>query len=144
ERNVEFNSWTAHLQQSYFDQKDIPSWTLEHPYECPISRLKTDPPPDDPAKLRHEPEPWTKKGIKPTDFPFVDLNTSLQWSAFKRAVDVLRARGNHVVVVINPLNEHMLTEKSREVYAKLKGSIESDLRAMQVDCIVPELLPSEE
>ncbi|HLX61036.1 MAG TPA: hypothetical protein VKX17_07115 [Planctomycetota bacterium] len=141
ERNVEFNSWTGHLQQSYFDQKDVPSWTLEHPYECSLSRPMKNPRDNE---LHEDPIPWTKRGIKPTDFPFVDLNTSLQWSAFKRAVDVLRARGNHVVVVINPLNEHMLTGKSREVYAKLKGSINSDLRAMQVECIVPELLPSEE
>jgi len=31
EQRVPFNKWTYHLQQAYYDQTDMPSWTLKHP-----------------------------------------------------------------------------------------------------------------
>ncbi len=47
EQHVPFLSWTNHLQQAYFDRMDIPSWTLEHPYENPFKPLERGLPPSD-------------------------------------------------------------------------------------------------
>ena len=30
------SAWTKHLQQAYFDRSDIPTWTVEHPYDNPL------------------------------------------------------------------------------------------------------------
>ena len=78
ERHLPFSGWTNHLQQTYYDQTGIPSWTLEHPYDNPLRPLTRGLPPAD-ESLRHLPQPWYQSGITPQDFPWVDLNTSLQW-----------------------------------------------------------------
>lgn len=154
ERNVELLSWTAHLQQAYFEKKDIPTWTIEHPYSSPLSMIKFAPPPDD-GKLRHEPLSWTAQGIKRHKFEFVPLHLSAppmkgepgesqQWRAFLRAVEVLQLRNNSVVVMINALNEHMMTPESQKVYLEMRRAMEQELKAKNVKVFAPTLLPSEE
>lgn len=146
-RNTALSGWTSHLQAAYFRKEDIPldipSWTLEHPYENPVRQITFRLPPSG-NLLRHAPVPWYERGIQKQDFPWVDLEASLQWRSFLRCVEVLRSRGNRVLVVVGPFNEHMLAESSRERYSKLKHGIGERLRALDVSCFVPEVLPSEE
>ena len=142
ERNFAFNAWTSHLQMAYFEKSEVPAWTLEHPYENPLGVVTLKLPPSDNV-LRHEPIPWTANGIKKQDFPFVQLESSLQWHAFQHLVEVLRQRGNNVVVMVGPLNEHMLTQPSVRAYNALRRDIANRLRALNVECRVPEALPSE-
>ena len=142
-RNLDFSGWTNHLQQAYFDRTDIPSWTLEHPYDSPVKALTFKLPPSD-NLLRHPPVPWFQSGIKEHDFPWVELGTSLQWRCFQNCVEILRGRGNRVLVVLGPFNEHMLTADSREAYRKLQQEVAERLRAASVPCFAPEPLPSEE
>src|SRR5262249_9210103 len=63
EQHLPFASWTNHLQQAYFNQTDLPAWTLEHPYENPLKPVGQGLPPSD-NSLRHEPVSWTARGIK--------------------------------------------------------------------------------
>jgi hypothetical protein len=142
EQRVPFNSWANHLQQVYYDRTDIPSWTLEHPDENPLKPLKRGLPPSD-NSLRHPAQPWYKSGITKQDYPWIDLETSLQWQAFQRAVDVLKRRGNQVFVLVGPFNEHMLSDKSLPAYQKLKAGIEAWLEETNVAFAAPPALPSE-
>ena len=142
ERNFEFKQWVVHLQQAYFDQTDIPMWTLSHPYQSPLPQITFAPKPDDGVPTQDP--PTAKLRANSVDFEFVALSTSQQWQAFKRTADVLTRRGNRVVVVINALNEHMLTPRSREVYTKLRQQMQDELRARQLECIVPDVLPADE
>jgi len=142
-RNLAFSGWTNHLQQAYFDRTDIPSWTLEHPYENPVKALTFRlPPPGN--QVLHAQVPWFQIGIKKQDFPWVELDTSLQWRCFQSCLEILRGRGNHVLVVLGPFNEHLLTAASREAYQKLKEHVAERLHALNAPCYVPEPLPSEE
>jgi hypothetical protein len=142
EEHVAFNSWTNHLQQAYYDRTDIPSWTLDHQYDNPLKPLfKSLPGPDEP--LRHTPQPWYKSGITMQDYPWVELETSLQWRAFQRVVDVLQRRGNRVFVLVGPFNEHLLKKENQPAYQKVKATIETWLRVNQVAHLVPPPLPSE-
>lgn len=143
ERHVPFNAWTGHLQSAYFDQSDIPAWTLEHPYSTPWSVVSMQVPPSDNV-LRHEPISWSARGAKKQSFPFVELDRSLQWHAFQKCVEILKQRGNSVFVVINPLNEHMLDETSLNSYVRVKGDIERWLKSNQIGFCVPAVLPSED
>jgi hypothetical protein len=146
EQRVPFNSWTSHLQTAYYGGTDIPSWTLEHPYDNPIQPLTT---PGANAtrlaaqeSLRHSPIPWYKSGITKQDFPWIDLRTSLQWRSFQRAVEILQGRKNRVFVLVGPFNEHMLEPESLEGYRKLKAGIVSWLEEAGVPHLAPEALPS--
>ncbi|HEV3028752.1 MAG TPA: hypothetical protein VG457_14330 [Planctomycetota bacterium] len=142
ERNVPFNSWTSHLQAAYFGSSNIPRWTLEHPYENPLQAVTGKLPPSG-DELRHEPISWSARGITKQNMPWVDLPGSLQWASFRRAVDVLQKRGNTVMVVVGPFNEHLLTDASREKYAAMKRGIEDWLKERGIPWIAPTLLPSD-
>jgi hypothetical protein len=143
EQRSSLGSWTNHLQQAYYDRNDIPSWTLEHPYENPLKPLTRGLPlPVD--SRRHLPQSWYKTGITPQDYPWVDLDTSLQWRAFQEVVRTLRERGNRVFVLVGPFNEHLLTPGSLGRYRKVKATIADWLKAEQVPHLVPEALPSEQ
>jgi hypothetical protein len=147
EQRLPFNSWANHLQQVYYDQTDIPSWTMEHwttehPEDNPVKPLTRGLPPSD-NTLRHPPEPWYKSGIIKQDYPWVDPETSLQWRAFQQVVEVLERRGNRVFVLVGPFNEHLLREKNIPAYRKWKSTVEAWLREKGVAYTAPQPLPSE-
>jgi hypothetical protein len=73
----------------------------------------------------------------------VSLETSLQWHAFQRLVNDLRARGNSVFVVVGPFNEHMVAEDNRAAYRKLRDGIGEWLQQNQIPNAIPESLPTE-
>jgi hypothetical protein len=141
EQHSEPNRWTNHLQQVYYDHGDLPSWTLEHPYANPLTPLQRGLPRPK-TVLRHLEQPWYKSGIKEQDYPWVDLETSLQWHGFKRAVQLLQQRGNQVVVVVGPFNEHLLSKASLKKYQAIKAAIASWLQAEAIRHVVPEPLDS--
>ena len=141
ERNVPFAQWTSHLQLAYFGQTSIPEWTLEHPAANPLAAVTLQMPPSD-NRLRHRPIPWTEQGIRPQDFAWVDLETSFQWESFRRALGILRGRGNRVFVLVGPFNEHLLTETGRAGYARVRDGIAAGLQAEGVEPAVPPALPS--
>src|SRR5262249_17771685 len=115
----------------------------EHPYDDLLGRFKHGLPPSD-NSLRHEPIPWTERGSKKEDYAWVELDTSLQWRYFRRAVEVLRQRGNRVFVLLGPFNEHMLTEKGLQGYQSVKAGMEACLREQGIAYAAPSPLPSEQ
>jgi hypothetical protein len=155
---VEFIAWVEHLQQASFGQKSILSWTLEEDggnpprypnvYKNPLSQITfrvpsapADDPQRGPQSSRHR--PWTAGGQGTTRFDWVPLDASFQWRAFQRVVATLRERGNEVLVVVGPFNEHMIVEDNRAAYRELHQGIVTWLKENRVPCLVPELLPSE-
>lgn len=142
EERVPFNSWTNHLQQAYYDRMDIPSWTLEHPYENPLQQLRQALPPSDNA-LRHTPQPWYKSGISKQDYPWVELDGSLQWQGFQELIEILQKRGNRLLVVVGPFNENLLTGESLRRYEHLKSMIATWMQMHGLPYVMPAALPSE-
>jgi hypothetical protein len=143
ERQLPLYSWTNHLQLAYYDKTDIPGWTLEHPDDNPLEPLRHGLPPLDNSS-RHLPLPWYASGIREQDYPWVDLETSLQWRAFQRTVKVLQERGNRVFVLVGPFNEHLLEPGSRQRYQKVKDGIVAWLQARQIPHLAPAPLPSDD
>ena len=72
-----------------------------------------------------------------------DLQTSLQWSFFRRSVELLKQRGNRIFVLVGPFNEHMLKAESIDTYRKMKSEIQTWLRHKNVAYYMPPALPSE-
>jgi hypothetical protein len=142
ERNLTLFSWANHLRLAYFDKMSLPNWTMEHPYRNPLGAITLRLPPTS-IDSEHKPLPWTARGIDKSDFPWVELVTSLQWGAFERLVELLLARGNKVFVVVGPFNEHMLIGKSAATYAQMKREFESSLTIKSVPSFIPPALPSE-
>ena len=140
ERNFPFYTWVNHIQLSRYGQASIPEWTLDHPYDYPFKPLATAPKLED--KPHEEPKPWTERAITPQDFAWVGLERSLQWQSFRRAVEVLRGRGNQVLVVVGPFNLHLANAPSQAVYKDHTRRIAEYFGKLGVACVVPETLPS--
>jgi len=143
ERNVPLFGWANHLRLVGLEQKGLATWTMEHPYACPI-RAMGKPLPSTDKGAGHEAKPWTARGIDKSDFAWVEPDRSLQWAAFKRCIELLQGRGNRVFVVVGPFNEHLLTGKSVETYARIKKDMGAWLTAHNIPHLIPSALPSEQ
>jgi len=143
ERSLPFHAWKKHVQIACFGGSDIASWTLDHPYECPVStaaqRLREPSGERAPSVVA---EPWTRRGIARQSFAWVELDKSLQWRFFRDTVALLRRRGNRIFVLVGPFNEHMLTEGNRAVYAARKRAVGVWLEANGIPHLVAPVLPS--
>jgi hypothetical protein len=156
--HIDFIAWVGHLQNAYFGQKSIPSWTLEddggdpphypNAYKNPLAQLRfsvPEAPLDDaqrgPRSARHR--PWTAAGQGTTRFDWVSSQSSLQWQAFQHVVATLRQRGCDLLVVVGPFNEYMIAEDNRAPYVRLRDDIVGWVKGNHIPCVVPELLPSD-
>jgi hypothetical protein len=157
ERNVRFLEWINHLQNAYFDQKSILSWTLAddgndpphypNAYKNPFAQITftipTEPavdPERGPKSPRHK--PWSTTGEGSTRFEWVALDRSLQWAAFRRLVKLLQSRDNDVLVVLGPFNEHIMTKENRPAFHQLRDGIAEWMSKTHVAFVAPEPLPS--
>jgi hypothetical protein len=141
ERYAPFFGWASHLRIVYFENMDLPNWTLEHPYENPLGAITLEIPVSEDNLQEHI--SWIEKGISQEDFQWVEPAQSLQWQFFRQTIELLKARRNTVFVVVGPFNEHMLKPDSYETYQKMKSEIETWLRQNNVAYCVPQVLPSE-
>ena len=66
----------------------------------------------------------------------------MQWAAFQRLVKLLRSRGNDVLVVVGPFNEHIMAGENRPAFRRLRDGIDDWLTKNQVQHLVPATLPS--
>jgi hypothetical protein len=157
ERHVPFLAWVGHLQDAYFDQKSIPKWTLaddgadpaHYPnlYKNPLAPITlrvpaapAEDPQRGPKSPRHK--PWSEDGKGTVRFEWVEPEASLQWGAFQRVIGLLRERGNNVLVVLGPFNEHLLAEENRPAYRKIHDHIAAWLSQNQIPFVAPPPLPS--
>jgi hypothetical protein len=157
-RNVTFLSWVNHLQAAYFGEKSLLNWTLEtgegdppplvNAYKNPLAQITLqvpkapEPDPDrGPASPRHR--PWTANSHAPAQFEWVTLESSLQWGAFQRLVRLLQSRGDDVLVLLSPFNEHMIAAESKPGYQRLREGIAAWLEKEHVPHVLPAVLPSE-
>lgn len=142
ERVLPLFGLARHFRVACFDSIDMPSWSLDHPYANPLPRLTiTLPVPE--RTLRHKPISWMESGIPLQDFPWVALDSSLQWGAFQRTVEMLIKRGNQVFILAGPFNEHMLKDSSKHKYQLLKQEMESRFKEWKTAYCISEPLPSE-
>jgi len=140
-RYVPVLDWSRHLRIAYFSNTDLPRWTLDNPYRNPLRQITLNLPDsgDDPHP---EAEAWFAEGAAQQTPPWVNLETSLQWQAFKRLVDILGTRGNELFVLVGPLNEHMLEPSNAVIYREVLAQAESWLTKRGLPYYVPPVLPS--
>lgn len=158
ERNVPFMSWVNHLQNAYFGDKSILQWTLQddgneppaypNSYKNPLAQIKLEvpvapalDPQRGPASPRHK--AWNGSGASPSQFEWVTLESSLQWRAFQHLIQTLRARGNDVMVVFGPFNEHMMARESLPGFQAIRQGMLAWLEQNKVSVVAPALLASE-
>ncbi len=157
EQHAGFFQWLTHVQTAYFEQKSVPQWTLKsegdpptypNAWRNPLSQMTLNvpaEPADDPQRGVTSPRhrPWMAEGAEPQRYEWVELGRSLQWAAFRRLLTRLRDRGNDVLVIVGPFNEHMIAAEQRPTYQKMREGVSAWLAQTGIPHIVPETLPSE-
>ncbi|MDG2385380.1 MAG: hypothetical protein P8N76_27160 [Pirellulaceae bacterium] len=134
-----------HQRSIYFSGLTYPTWSLQRgrlrragtpvPPQTITSRLPQN-------KLRHQPIPWTERGISRQSYPWVDLNDSLQWEAFQKTLVELKSRECDVFVLVGPINAHLLEADSQQRWSQLRASISRWFSSHQVNHAAPDVLPS--
>jgi hypothetical protein len=142
ERRSQFLSWITHLKTAYFNNTDLLAWTQAHPYANPLQhalrRGLPEPQPDTESV-----GPWTERSARKQDFPWVELDTSLQWRFFRQTIKLLQNRGNRVFVLFGPFNEHMMQPQSLARYRTLQQGARTWLQAQDVPFYMPKPLPTQ-
>ncbi len=156
--HIGFYGWVNHINSVYFNQESIPKWTLEEDDSNPpkLTNAWRDPlgvidfkvpaepasdPQRGPASKRHK--PWTSTGASPSHFEWVDLNHSLQWRAMQNLVSMLRNRGDDVLVILGPFNEHMIAPDQLAEYTGIRDGAATWFASQRVPCVVPAVLPTD-
>jgi hypothetical protein len=157
-RHVSLMGWVSHLQSVYFNQQSVTQWTLaedpDHPRSypnacrnplaqvmCVVPSYRADDLERGEGSTRHK--PWSSEGPRKTAFEWVPLNCSLQWAAFRRTVELLRHRGNDVLVIVAPFNVHLIADPSLDAYKSIHSGIAAWLNDNRIPCVHPDTLPSD-
>ncbi len=138
ERHFTFPAWVSHLNIAYFQNTNMPAWTVENPYKNPLSTI-------DSNILEEKPRDTFVSDNKTSsgDFQWVQANTSLQWKFFRNTIKLLQERKNKILVLIGPFNENMLSGESLDNYLKLKSEIELWFDQNNISYFSPSALPAE-
>ncbi|MDP7586239.1 MAG: hypothetical protein QF920_10585, partial [Verrucomicrobiota bacterium] len=155
ERRLEPLSWVRHLQQTYFGQKSAPEWTLAddgkfpptypNTYRLPVGvPLSAELPSAKRGLASERHKPWLANQSGKVNMEWVTPESSWQWRAFCRLAKRLQGRGNELLVVVGPLNEHMMNDATREKHRSFRSTAVAWLEGEGIRFVVPELLPSEE
>ncbi len=132
-------SWTSHLNIAYFENMDVPAWTVAHPYNCPFEAVAAGLPTSD--EFERDANPAKPTGDSALDW--IDLKTSLQWGFFKRSIELLLQRNNKVFILIGPFNEHLLTPESVDKYREMQTEIAAWLKQKNIPYDIPPVLDAE-
>lgn len=144
ERYFYFFSWIKHIKNIYFENMDIPNWTMQNPYKIPfISNITSPAIPEPDNGPKSKPVTWIQQKIKIQDFPWVEPEESFQWISFKNVIKTLNDRNNRIFVIIGPFNPYILTENSLEHYNSIKSKIEKWFEENKINYYSPPFLPSE-
>ena len=154
-RSIPFLGFVRHLQNVYFDQKGLYQWTLaddgDYPpsypniYRLPWTAIHFEVPGEalkDPDRGiesdRHK--AWSTTGEGTQEFDWVSLDKSLQWAAFQRLVNLLLRRDNSLLVVVGPLNRHIISDENQSLFDERVVRVERWLKERKLPYLLPEVL----
>jgi len=134
--------WSHWVERTLEHQMDFLAWSITHPYESPLSVLASSLPPSEdtfsPRLL-----PWNAgTGGAGTQCTWPVPGGHEQWQAFERLIDRLDSRGNRLLVLVGPLNEHMLTPQARDAYHRFTAAVGERLRSRGTAFYMPPPLAS--
>jgi hypothetical protein len=138
-RNTPIQEWGERFADA---RLDFLAWSLDHPYESPLRAITSALPPSEdshPQRLK----PWDGRPESRFDTGWADLQDD-EWLAFLRIITLLQSRSNEILVVLGPMNEHMMTPEMLAGYLTIKARMAEDLRSRKVSCFVPSVLASDD
>ncbi len=122
---------------------DFLDWSLDHPYESPLEAISSGlSKSEDTYPVRKM--PWNGTESAKLNYGWPVLAEHPQWKAFERILDLLESRQNRILVLLGPMNEHMMKRDMLEGYLRLKKEIEGKILARGIPCVSPPPLHSDQ
>lgn len=90
------------------------------------------------------PQAWTERGIAATAIAWPSAAESVQWRFFCQAAELLRQRGNRVLVWISPFNPYLQTPDAQAAHAAMVRDMVAWLEAHGIGTICGKAPPSGE
>lgn len=141
--SLPFRSTLDHVRETAFRGQDVHRWTLQEPYQNPLSQIRpVSPRPE--QTLRHRERAWNESGIRQTEFDWVSLESSRQWQALLTLIELLKDRDNQVCVVVGPFNTHLLKPANRDAHNGLRSQLSEALSGSGTLVFAKDALPSEQ
>ena len=141
QRQLPFRKTVFHVRTAYFEGNDLHRWTLQNPYDNPMSAIGQLPRPSE--ELRHAPKSWRQSRIPIQNYRWVDIDESLQWQAMQSTVRTLSQDGHDVLVLVGPFNVHLLSEENAKIYRGLRAEICHWFENNAVTYVAPTWLASD-
>jgi hypothetical protein len=138
-QGLPIDAWGERLAET---RLDFLAWSLDHPYESPLKAISSGLPPSEDSYIVRK-VPWRGTNDAQLDVRWPELERHGQWHAFERVLDLLEARQNRLLVLLGPMNEHMMSDRMREGYLALKRTIQEKLEARHILCFPAPLLRSD-
>ena len=140
EQNLLFAAWLRHFRAAYCANRDVKMVIASGDRFAHYDPTERRP-------LVNGKVTWEQNGIKKQDWPWVSVNNSRQYAAFRRVIALLRRQGCQVTVVLGTVNPHMQTPGSLERYHKLRAEVKADLKKFEKADVtyleLPELASNE-
>jgi hypothetical protein len=134
-----FDWWGERIAET---RMDFLAWSLDHPYESPMKAISSVLPPSEDTHTARM-VPWQRTEMTKLDARWPELEKHGQWQAFERLIDLLEARQNRVMVLLGPMNEHMMSDRMRQEYLPVKRKIQEKIESRHILCFVAPPLRSE-
>jgi len=142
EREVPLFSLLNHLRSVWYGNLPLPEWTMQNPARLPWSPIRRRVEAVETEHLNRS-EPWNSICDFEVAYSWVQPRNSRQWQAFTATAQLLKERGNEVVVLLGAFNTYLLDEASLEAYEELAEAVADDLDDLNIEYIQIDLLPSE-
>jgi len=136
-RDFPLRDWGDRLADS---RLDFLAWSLDHPYESPLRAISSTLPPSEDLHSQRLTS-WDRSSGTLLNAAWADPDIDVTWTAFEQILQMLQGRGNRILVLLGPLNEHLMAPPMRERYQALKLKMAARLKTLGVRCFVASLLP---
>ncbi len=127
EHRLRLPPFVRHLMVNYFENKSVGAWLMDHPYRSPLGAVTFRAAPM--MKDRQGPgTPWfSRQDVEVRDDPFIQVDGSVQWDFYVRALRLLEKKGNNVFILLGPYNSYCLTESSRRHFFAMMDDVKKKL-----------------
>ncbi len=120
-----------HILTTYFDNKSVAAWMIDHPYRNPFSAL-TFRAGEVTREKRGRGLNWEAANMKLQDFQYLSPEESVQFECFLETIEMLKKRKVHFFILLGPYNSSILTPVSRERLDVLVGKVKQTFDELEV------------
>lgn len=142
DRYVRFFGWKKHLQNYFYRNEDFKSFLVKNQVADPFAPIRRHIVPEE-KEHKGTDKNYLTRGIPVQHWEWVPLEKSRQWQALLETAEILRSRGNKVLVMVGTINPGLLDAGTLAGLKKLRLQAADDLKRKGIEPVMFPELPAE-